>query len=94
MALTKSIEVDKLEIVSEFKHIQIRTATIIKEDGVELSRSFNRRSIPCGSLNGQQNWEETDVSNESADVKVIAAQVWTQSVKDAYKLYCENNNPV
>ena len=48
MALTKTVEVDKIEIVGEYKHIQMRTATIVKEDGVELSRSFSRRSITSG----------------------------------------------
>jgi len=85
MALTKTTEDDKIEIVSEYKHIQIRTATIIKEDGTELSRSFHRKSLQCGTIDTSDNFVDTDISSESTEVKAIAAAVWTQSVKDAWK---------
>ena len=86
MALTKTFEEDKIEVVTQYKHIQIRTATVIKEDGKELSRSFHRKTIECGKVNSDTNaWVDTDISSESTDVKGIAATVWTQSVKDAYK---------
>ncbi len=85
MALTKTVEVDKIEIVGEYKHIQMRTATIVKEDGVELSRSFSRRSITSGYFDGSNTWTDTDISSESADVKAIANQVWTSTIKDAWK---------
>ena len=85
MAITKEIEEDKIEIVTPYKHLQIRTATIIKEDGVELNRSFHRKSLDPGTLDGSNNLVDRDISAESADVKALAAHFWTQSVKDAWK---------
>ena len=85
MALTKSVADDKIEIVSSFKHLQIRTATSIKEDGKVLSTSFRRRSLQCGSLDASDNLVDTDISGESAEVRSIAGTVWTQAVKDAWK---------
>ena len=74
MALTERTEEDKIEIVGSFKQIQIRTATIIERDGVEISRSFHRHVVSPNQ----------DVSGESAEVQAIASAVWTQEVKDAY----------
>tara|TARA_R100001530_G_scaffold96_1_gene193 strand:- start:32 stop:316 length:285 start_codon:yes stop_codon:yes gene_type:complete len=85
MALTKTTVEDKIEVVGDYKHIQIRTATVIKEDGTELSRSFHRKMIDPGTLDGSDNFVDRDVSSESAEVKGIAAAVWTQAVKDAWK---------
>jgi len=85
MAITKTILDDKIEIVTEFKHLQIRQATIIKEDGTELSRSFHRRVLVPGTLDGSDNLVDTDISSETTEVKAIAAAIWTQSVKDAWK---------
>ena len=85
MALTKTLEEDKIEVISEYKYIQIRTATVIKEDGKELSRSYHRKSLNPGKLDASDNWVDTDVSAESTEVKGIASTVWTQSVKDAFK---------
>jgi len=85
MALTKTTIEDKIEVVGDYKHIQIRTATVIKEDGTELSRSFHRTSMTPGTLDGSNNFVDTDVSAKSAEVKGIAAAVWTQAVKDAWK---------
>jgi len=86
MAITKTFEEDKIEIVGQHKSIQIRTATIIKEDGVELSRSFHRKVLQCGTISGDSNaWSETDISAESTEVKAIAGALWTTSVKNAYK---------
>ena len=86
MAITKTIIDDKIEIVTEFKHLQIRTATVIKENEVELSRSFSRRTIQCGSLDDTlTNFVDTDVSSESAEIKSICDVVWTHDVKDAWK---------
>ena len=87
MALTKTTVEDKIEVVGDFKGINIRTATVIKEDGVELSRSFHRKAVACGSIDASDNWIDTDISAESAEVKGIANAVWTQSVKDAYKAH-------
>jgi len=85
MAITKTIVDDKIEIVTDFKHIQIRQATVIKEDGTELSRSFHRRVLNPGSIDGSDNFVDTDISSETTEVKAIAAAVWTQAVKDAWK---------
>ena len=74
MAITKELIEDKIEIVGDYKHVQVRTATVIKEDGVELNRSFHRRSLNCLD----------DISGESAEVQAICNAVWTQEVKDAY----------
>jgi len=80
MALTEETLQDKIEIVGEFKHIQVRTATIIKRDGVKISESFNRHVVA-------PDISADDLANESADVQAIAAQVHTQAVKDAYAAY-------
>jgi len=85
MALTKTQVEDKIEIVGDYKHIQIRTATIIKEDGTELSRSFHRKVLTPGNLDGSDNLVDTDTSSESDEVKGIASTVWTTDVKNAWK---------
>ncbi len=85
MALTKTLEEDKIEVISEYKIIHIRTATVIKEDGVELSRSFHRKALNPGKLDASDNWVDTDTTGESAEVRGIANTVWTTSVKNAFK---------
>jgi hypothetical protein len=85
MAITKTIEVDKIEIIGEHKALQVRTATIIKEDGTELNRSFLRKVLHPGILDASDNLVDTDVSAEDADVKAVATAVWTDSVKTAWK---------
>lgn len=77
MALTEETVQDKIEIVGDFKHIQVRTATVIKRDGTEISRSFHRHVVA-------PDISADDLANESADVQAIAAQMHTQAVKDAY----------
>jgi len=89
MAITKETVEDKIEIVGNYKSIQVRTATIIKEDGVELTRSFNRKVLDCvlSVENDDDTWThtDTDVSSESSEVQGIATAVWTTSVKNAKK---------
>ena len=85
MALTKTIEIDKIEIVTEYRHVQVRTATIIKEDNVELSRSFHRKILSCGQLDSSNNLVDTDISSETTEVQTICNAVWTTSVKNAWK---------
>ena len=89
MAITKELIEDKIEIVGEYKFIQIRTATVIKEDEVELTRSFHRRILDCVSSvkNADDSWThtDTDVSGESTEVQGIATAVWTTTVKNAKK---------
>ena len=93
MALTKTIEEDKIEVVGEYKYIQVRTATIVKEDDKELSRSYHRKVLNPGKLDSSDNWVDTDVSAESDQVKGIASTVWTQSVKDAFKAKLISEKP-
>ena len=81
MALEKTVTADKIEIVGEFKAVQVRTATIISEDGVELSRSYHRHVIAAGD----------DYSNESAEVQAICAAVHTADVVSAYQAHIVNN---
>ena len=86
MALTKTIENDKIEIVSKW-NIQVRSATIIKEDGVELNRSFHRKVLTPGTLDGSDNLVDTNISGEDADVKAICNAAWTTLVKADFKAY-------
>jgi len=84
MALTKETVEDKIEVVGDYKAIQIRTATVIKDDGIEISRSFSRKVIhPC--TKSGDTWADTDTSSESTEVQGIASAVWTDAVKTAYK---------
>ena len=89
MAITKEIIEDKIEIVGEHKNIQVRTATVIKEDGVELSRSFHRHALDCVTSvkNDDDSWThtDTDVSSESTEVQAICNAMWTTIVKNAKK---------
>ena len=80
MALTKATTDDKIEIVGDYKHLNIRTATIVAEDGTELSRSFHRRVIT----------PDADVSGESAEIRGIAAAVWTADVRSAWQTFQES----
>ena len=93
MALTKEIIEDKIEVVGEYKNIQVRTATVIKEDGVEINRYFHRRTLECvSSVKEGSSWThtDTDVSGESTEVQGIATAVWTTTVKNAKKTANEN----
>ena len=83
MALTEETEQDKIEIIKPFNMLQIRTATIIKKDGVEISRSFHRHVVAPNS----------DVSGESADVKALATQFHTDAIKTAYAAHLAENAP-
>ena len=85
MALTKSSEEDWVEIIGEYKAVQVRTATVIKEDGVEISRSFHRKVLEPGTLDDSDNLVDTDISGESAEVQGVCNAVWTTSVKNAWK---------
>ena len=88
MALTKTIVDDKIEIVGDYKAIQVRTATVIKEGGVELTRSFSRRVIDCvSSSHNGSSWThtDTDMSSESPELQGIATAVWTDEIKAAKK---------
>ena len=83
MAITKEIKADKIEVM-ETGRIQIRTATIIKEDGNEITRTFHRHAIdPSDKSSGS--WQDTDISNEDERVQAIANATWTDAVKKEYQ---------
>ena len=85
MALTESIEYDKIEVVGQYKVVQVRKATVIKRDGTELTRSFERYVLQPGTLDGSDNLVDTDLSGEPTEVSAICTAAWTTSVKDAWK---------
>ena len=85
MALTETTEYDKIEVVSPYKHVQVRKANVIKKDGVELTRSFNRYVLHAGALDASDNLVDTDISGEPAEVSAICNAVWTTDVKAALK---------
>ena len=92
MALTETIEYDKIEVVGQYKAVQVRKATVIKKDGKELTRSFERFVLNPGTLDGSDNLVDNPLSKEpdgttdiADEVKVVCNAVWTTSVKDAYK---------
>ena len=92
MALTKSTVDDKIEVVGEHKAIQVRTATVVKEDGTELSRSFHRRVLHPGKTDASDNYTKTDLSSESAEIQGIANAAWTDAVHDSWKAHCIESN--
>ena len=84
MALTKTVKVDKIEIVGDYKHVQVRTATRVLEDGVVLSSSFHRHVVAPGD----------DIAGETQEVQDVCNAVHTQAVKDAYAAHlAAENNP-
>ena len=85
MALAESIEYDKIEVVGQYKAVQVRKATVIKKDGVELTRSFERYVLNAGTLDASDNLVDTDLSGEPAEVSTICNAVWTTDVKAAWK---------
>ena len=93
MALTKTTEKDKIEVVGQYKAVQIRTATVIKEDNKELTRTFHRKVLHPGTLDDSDNLVDTDLSGEDSDVKAIAEAAWTTQVKADYKAFLIANKP-
>ena len=92
MALTESIEYDKIEVVGQYKNVQVRKATVIKKDDVELTRSFERFVLNPGELDASDNLVDNPLDKEpdgvtaiADEVKAICTAAWTTSVKDAWK---------
>jgi|TARA_B100000282_G_scaffold31404_1_gene20097 hypothetical protein len=92
MALTESIEYDKIEVVGQYKSVQVRKATVIKKDGKELTRSYERFVLDAGTLDGSDNLVDNPLSKEpdgttdiADEVKAVCNAVWTTSVKNAWK---------
>ena len=84
MAITKETQIAKIEVVGEHKHVQIATDTVIKEDGVELSRSRHRKVVH----------PDQDITGEDAEVQAVCNAVWTQDVKDAWTAFQSSHNEV
>ena len=100
MALTETIEYDKIEVVGQYKAVQVRKATVIKKDGAELTRSFERFVLHPGTLDGSDNLVDNPLDKESDgttaiadEVKAICNAVWTTSVKDAWKAHLIATKP-
>ena len=96
MALTETQVEDKIEVVGDYKHVQVRTATVIKRDGVEISRSFQRHTLTPstkspdvrdedGNITSAGTWGDTDISGESTEVQAICNAVWTDAIKTSYQ---------
>ena len=92
MALSESIEYDKIEVVGQYKHVQVRKATVIKKDDKELTRSFERFVLDPGTLDASDNLVDNPLTKEpdgttdiSDEIKAICAAVWTTTIKDAWK---------
>jgi len=82
MAITKETSIAKIEVVGEYKAVQIATDTVIKEDGVELSRSRHRKVVHPGD----------DISSEDAEVQAVCNAVWTDDVKASWLTFKESQN--
>ena len=101
MALTESIEYDKIEVVGQYKSVQVRKATVIKRDGTEVTRSFERFVLDPGTLDASDNLVDNPLDKEpdgttaiADEVKAVCNAVWTTSVKDAWKANLIANKPV
>ena len=84
MSLEKIIKIDQIEIVGDYKSIQVRQATVVTDDGVELSRSFHRHVLSC----------DADISGEDAEVQAVCNAVWTDEVKAAYQTFLDSQTPI
>jgi len=92
MALTETIEYDKIEVVGPYKSVQVRKATVIKKDGVEITRSFERFVLQPGTLDGSDNLVDNPLDKEpdgttaiADEVKAVANAVWTDAIKASWK---------
>ena len=92
MALTERNENDKIEVVGQYKAVQVRKATVIERDGVELTRSFHRHVLQPGTVaEGTSTLTDTDISGEDADVQAICNAAWTDAVKESYRIKLVND---
>ena len=92
MALSESIEYDKIEVVGQYKLVQVRKATVIKKDGTELTRSFERFVLDAGTLDASDNLVDNPLSKEpdgttdiADEVKSVCTAVWTDAIKASWK---------
>ena len=94
MALTKTIEIDQLEIIGPYKAIGVQEKTVIKEDDKEISSSIHRKILNCGDLDATDNLVDTDVSSEYTDVQNLCNTYWTTDIKNAYKAHLIATKPI
>ena len=87
MALSESIEYDKIEVVGIYKTVQVRKKNVIKKDGVEIASNFERYVLQAGTLDASDNLVDTDISEQPAEVQAVCNAVWTTDVKTAYKAH-------
>ena len=87
MAITKETQIGKIEVVGKYKSVQVRTDTVVMEDGEELSRKYHRHALNCGTLDADNNLVDTVLTDEHTDVQAVCNAVWTQSIKDAYRTF-------
>tara|TARA_R100000008_G_scaffold67401_1_gene44449 strand:- start:126 stop:431 length:306 start_codon:yes stop_codon:yes gene_type:complete len=92
MALTERNENDKIEVVGQYKAVQVRRATVIERDGVEINRSFHRHVLQPGTVaEGTSTLTDTDISGEDADVQAICNAAWTDAIKESYRIKLVND---
>ena len=84
MAITKETQIGKIEVIGKHKFVQVRTDTVVMEDGEELSRKYHRHSLA----------PDADITNEHSEVQAVCNAVWTQAVKDAYATFKANQNNI
>ena len=87
MALTKEFEYD-CEVRGPYKAVQVRKSTVIKDDGVEISRNYHRHVLQCRTQTGDS-WGDTDISGEDASVQAVCNAVWTSDIKSAYETFVD-----
>jgi hypothetical protein len=90
MALTKEFEYD-CEVRGEYKNVQVRTATVVKDDGAEISRNYHRHVLHCRTKT-DGSWGDTDISGEDSTVQAVCNAVWTDSVKSAFETFMDSQS--
>ena len=85
MAITKETQIGKIEVVGQYKSVQVRTDTVVIEDGTELTRKYHRHSLTPGALDNSDNLVVTNISGENAEVQAVCNAVWTDAIKLAWK---------
>tara|TARA_R110000787_G_scaffold116679_1_gene226986 strand:- start:63 stop:344 length:282 start_codon:yes stop_codon:yes gene_type:complete len=85
MALTKQTQIGKIEVVGQYKSVQVRTDTVVMEDGTELSRQYHRHALSSGTIDKDNDFVDTDISGESAEVQAVCNGVWTDAIKLVWK---------
>tara|TARA_B100000787_G_C16067102_1_gene238202 strand:+ start:347 stop:628 length:282 start_codon:yes stop_codon:yes gene_type:complete len=85
MAITKETQIGKIEVIGQYKSVQVRTDTVVMEDGTELTRKYHRHALTPGALDNSDNLVVTDISGENTEVQAVCNGVWTDAIKLAWK---------